>query len=543
MSVHFSSIPQKRLTFAITSASTTFYVNNILSFDGENNVTPADLGTQHYCAFRNDTGTILELMEIDPATISAGPITILRRGLSFYGNRTTETTALKLDWSANSIVMLGSDIPQIFQYLKEYIDAAAIAGSVPASTSAAGIVVEASQAEVDARTVTKTIVGVPYKLFAPLDKIRVSQYYNYAADAGSTDAYAITVVPAITAYATGQVFVFKANTINTGVCTLNVNSLGAKTIKKDFNIDLADGDIKANQLIEVVYDGTNFQMFSPVFLTDVQTFTSSGTWTKPSGTPKAVEVIVIGAGGNGGNGFGANAGTNRGGSSGGGGGTPIRKIFPAGALGATETVTVGASAGASSVFGSFITSIGGGGGDNGSVVMTAGGAGAGLVGRAGGSASGTSLEGAGSATAGSDGRSAAYGGASGGGGVYVASGAAGGSSLFGGGAGGGGGGVSNDTPAIEYAGGQAGVSLSYVVGGGQAGGAVRTAGSAGTSRSGTGNCGDGGSGGGGTNNGTGGAGGAGGAPGGGGGGGGAGTSTGGAGGAGGRGEVIVITYF
>lgn len=86
---------------------------------------------------------------------------------------------------------------------------------------------------------------------------------NYAADAGSTDTYAITI-NGISAYATGQVFKFKANTVNTGAATLNVNSLGAKTIVKNYNATLADGDIKANQLVEVIYDGTNMQLLSPV---------------------------------------------------------------------------------------------------------------------------------------------------------------------------------------------------------------------------------------------------------------------------------------
>lgn len=86
----------------------------------------------------------------------------------------------------------------------------------------------------------------------------------YAADAGSTDAYAIALTPAPSVYTTGMVVHFKANTANTGVCTLNVNSLGAVTIKKQYNIDLADADIKAGQLCSVIYDGTNFQLLSPV---------------------------------------------------------------------------------------------------------------------------------------------------------------------------------------------------------------------------------------------------------------------------------------
>lgn len=87
----------------------------------------------------------------------------------------------------------------------------------------------------------------------------------YAADAGSTDAYAITLSPAPSSYQTGALYRFKANTANTGAATLNVNALGAKTIKKvagGITTDLADNDIRVGQLVDVVYDGTNFQIQS-----------------------------------------------------------------------------------------------------------------------------------------------------------------------------------------------------------------------------------------------------------------------------------------
>lgn len=88
--------------------------------------------------------------------------------------------------------------------------------------------------------------------------------FNTCSDGGSTDAYACSLKPALTAYVTGQVVWFKANTINTGAASLNLNALGAKTIKKQKDIDLANGDIKAGQWVAVQYDGTNFQMLSPV---------------------------------------------------------------------------------------------------------------------------------------------------------------------------------------------------------------------------------------------------------------------------------------
>lgn len=95
---------------------------------------------------------------------------------------------------------------------------------------------------------------------------------QYAADAGSTDAYAITLSPAPTAYFTGMMVRFKANTVNTGAATLNVNGLGAKTIKKNTIDDLSNNDITANQIVNVVFDGTNFQLVGG-FKTQEGTFT------------------------------------------------------------------------------------------------------------------------------------------------------------------------------------------------------------------------------------------------------------------------------
>lgn len=88
---------------------------------------------------------------------------------------------------------------------------------------------------------------------------------QYAADSGSTDAYAITLVPPITAYTTGLLISFKANTANVGAATLNVNGLGAKAIVKvagGITTALADNDIRVGQVVVVEYDGTNFQMQS-----------------------------------------------------------------------------------------------------------------------------------------------------------------------------------------------------------------------------------------------------------------------------------------
>lgn len=88
---------------------------------------------------------------------------------------------------------------------------------------------------------------------------------NYCADAGSTDSYACSFTPAITSYVSGACYQFKANTANTGAATINLNSLGAVPIKKAAGgvaTDLADNDVRGNQIVRVCYDGTNMQMQS-----------------------------------------------------------------------------------------------------------------------------------------------------------------------------------------------------------------------------------------------------------------------------------------
>lgn len=95
--------------------------------------------------------------------------------------------------------------------------------------------------------------------------VSVDGLTNGCLDAGSTDTYVCNPSPALTAYATGTGYRFKANTVNTGPATINLNSLGAKTIVKaagGITTALIDGDIKAGQWVDLVYDGTNMQMQS-----------------------------------------------------------------------------------------------------------------------------------------------------------------------------------------------------------------------------------------------------------------------------------------
>jgi hypothetical protein len=83
---------------------------------------------------------------------------------------------------------------------------------------------------------------------------------QYSVGVFTAGTYAIALNPAATAYTAGMRVVFQADTTNTGVTSLNVNGLGAKTLKTHDTSDLGPGRVLAGQIIEAIYDGTNFQL-------------------------------------------------------------------------------------------------------------------------------------------------------------------------------------------------------------------------------------------------------------------------------------------
>lgn len=68
-----------------------------------------------------------------------------------------------------------------------------------------------------------------------------------------------TTITGVTAYTIGDVYAIKFSSVNDNGSTININSLGAVNIYKNTIVPLESGDIKANQEIIIVYDGTNFQ--------------------------------------------------------------------------------------------------------------------------------------------------------------------------------------------------------------------------------------------------------------------------------------------
>lgn len=200
---------------------------------------------------------------------------------TFANKQNDETIAGR--WGSATVPSASNDYVN-----KAYADALAIAGSPNASTTVKGIG-EVSVAPVSSTTPifvgdndprvptqgendalvgdnTDIAVGTGNKFVTQTGLQHGAEFY--AADSGAADIMVVTLSPIPTSYTAGMVVKTKAGHANaTTTPTINVNSLGAKTIVKNGSSALVAGDIATGQLITLMYDGTNFQLQNPPALT------------------------------------------------------------------------------------------------------------------------------------------------------------------------------------------------------------------------------------------------------------------------------------
>lgn len=134
--------------------------------------------------------------------------------------------------------------------------------------------------------------------------------WTYAVAGGTPDALTATLDPVPLAYAAGMAVRLKITTENTGPATFNANTLGEKSIRRADGLELSSGDLKPDQIIGLIYDGTVFRFagsarseMSQLVMSPMTTakFTTPGSdiFTVPAGVT-SILVRVWGAGGGGG---------------------------------------------------------------------------------------------------------------------------------------------------------------------------------------------------------------------------------------------------
>ncbi|EGL64175.1 hypothetical protein AGRO_3091, partial [Agrobacterium sp. ATCC 31749] len=98
----------------------------------------------------------------------------------------------------------------------------------------------------------------------------LKRFYNQAnpvyTSTGTGNAYVLTFEAAPAGYSKGIIYRFWAHATNTGAATLNINQLGTKAIVSGFDgSPLIAGQIVSGRAVEVVYNGTAFELISLAF--------------------------------------------------------------------------------------------------------------------------------------------------------------------------------------------------------------------------------------------------------------------------------------
>lgn len=79
---------------------------------------------------------------------------------------------------------------------------------------------------------------------------------GYTITGGASNAYTITSSRSITSVAAGIVLIVRANHANTGACTLTLNGIEAKPLRRQNGTNLVAGDILVNQMLFIVYNAS-----------------------------------------------------------------------------------------------------------------------------------------------------------------------------------------------------------------------------------------------------------------------------------------------
>lgn len=130
--------------------------------------------------------------------------------------------------------------------------------------------------------------------YATVSQVQDSSLQYLTSVSGVNTITAAASVPP-TAYVAGQTFRFVAPNTNSGAVTLNVNGLGAKAVTKFGLTALIAYDIQAGSVVTVVYDGTRFQLVTPVTAVS-QYMNTARILGRTTSFPGVVQELTVGTG-------------------------------------------------------------------------------------------------------------------------------------------------------------------------------------------------------------------------------------------------------
>lgn len=116
----------------------------------------------------------------------------------------------------------------------------------------------ASIADLNATTNFEETISVP-----DTSQVIIHATVNYVAVGGTADALTADFTPDLGDLITGLKVVFVADSSNTGATTIAIDGGDAKSIFETHDIsELEANDIRAGMVVEIIYDGTQWQQIS-----------------------------------------------------------------------------------------------------------------------------------------------------------------------------------------------------------------------------------------------------------------------------------------
>jgi hypothetical protein len=158
------------------------------------------------------------------------------------GNPVTTGTTISSTWANNTLNDIGNAMTASLAYDGQ---------TVPVANLPMGSYIHTGVGNATART-----------NYAAAGQVQDGTFQYLTSVTGTNTVTALAPI-SMTAYAAGQVFRFIVAATNTSSVTLNINSIGAKSITKNGTTALTANDILINSVVEVIYDGTQFQLVNP----------------------------------------------------------------------------------------------------------------------------------------------------------------------------------------------------------------------------------------------------------------------------------------